>query len=104
MRMNKTLAAVAAAALLLGLAGAGGAADGKALYAKCAGCHGADGSKVPMNTGKPVKGMSAAEAEEALKGYKAGTFGGEKKAMMVKLVQPLSDEEIKALAEYIATL
>ena len=65
------------------------AEDGKALYAKCQGCHGADGSKTPMGVGKPIKGM---------------TYGGEKKAIMESQAKGLSDDDMKALAKYISTL
>jgi len=81
-----------------------GAADGKELYAKCVGCHGADGAKVPMGVGKPVKGMSEDEAFKALSGYKAMTYGGERKNIMESQVKNLSDEDMKALAKYISTL
>jgi len=80
------------------------AEDGKALYAKCQGCHGADGSKTPMGVGKPIKGMSEADAFAALSGYKGMTYGGEKKAIMESQAKGLSDDDMKALAKYISTL
>ncbi|MBF0514676.1 MAG: c-type cytochrome [Desulfovibrionaceae bacterium] len=80
------------------------AADGKELYAKCQGCHGADGAKTPMGVGKPLKGMSEADAAKALAGYKTATYGGEKKAIMESQAKGLSDEDMKALAKYISTL
>lgn len=79
------------------------AADGKALYARCSGCHGVDGGKKALGTGEPLKGMSSANLLKALEGYKAGTFGGAKKAMMEAQVKGLSPEDMKALADYIAT-
>lgn len=78
------------------------AADGKSLYARCTGCHGADGSKKALGSGKPLKGMKAADLQKALEGYKAKTYGGEKKAMMEGQVKDLSPEDMKALADYIA--
>jgi cytochrome c len=80
------------------------AADGNTLYAKCQGCHGADGSKATMGTGKPIKGLSEADAYKALAGYKAGTFGGDKKAMMEGQVKSLSDDDLKALSQFISKL
>ncbi|MEW5773313.1 MAG: c-type cytochrome [Thermodesulfobacteriota bacterium] len=80
------------------------AADGKTLFARCAGCHGADGGKKALGAGAPLKGMKAADVARALEGYKAGTYGGGKKAMMEGLAKGLSAEDIKALADYIATL
>lgn len=78
------------------------AADGKALYAKCAGCHGADGSKTAQS--KALKGQKADAVAAALAGYKAKKFGGPKKAVMEGIVAPLSDADIKALAEYVGKL
>lgn len=97
------LASLLCFAVVAVLAVAGQAADGKALYAKCAGCHGADGAKKALGTGKPLKGMSAEEAAKAMQGYKAKTFGGEKKAIMEAQCAAMSDEDIKALAQHIAS-
>ncbi len=92
--------------LCLGLATvgvvAGQAADAKSLYARCQGCHGADGSKAALGVGRPLKGLSAAEAAKALEGYKAKTFGGTKKALMEAQAANLSAEDIQALAQYIS--
>ncbi len=81
------------------------AGNGKALYAKCAGCHGQNGEKKGLGKSEIIKGWDAAKVEEALKGYKAGTrnvhgMGG----VMKGQVAAMSDEDIKALAAYIATL
>ncbi len=91
------------AAALCG-SGLGFAADGKALYAKCSGCHGADGTKKALGVGKPLKGMSAADLAKALNGYKAKTYGAAKKATMERLAQNLSAEDVDALADYISKL
>ncbi len=102
--MNKVFAI---AALTLSLACAStlsSASDGKALYGKCSGCHGADGTKKALGVGKPLKGMSAEELTKALKGYKEKAYGGAKKATMERLAQPLSSEDIAALADYISKL
>jgi cytochrome c553 len=80
------------------------AADGKALTAKCAGCHGADFSKKALGVSEVVKGMKADEIVKALEGYKAGTFGGPMKGVMKGQVASYSDEQIKAVADYIAGL
>lgn len=84
------------------MASAEGAAE---LFAKsCKGCHGADGAKVVMGMTRPVKDLSADEVKAALVGYKAGTYGGEKKAMMERVVKPLTDAEVDALAAHVAGL
>ncbi|NPA74019.1 MAG: c-type cytochrome [Epsilonproteobacteria bacterium] len=78
------------------------AADGKALAAKCAGCHGADFSKKALGVSKVVKGWSAEKIAKALEGYKAGTYGGSMKGVMKGQVASYSDADIKAVSEYIA--
>ncbi len=78
------------------------AADGAALYKKCAGCHGAKAEKKALGKSEVIAGWDAAKTEEALKGYKAGTrnvhgMGG----LMKGQVASYSDADIKAVAEYI---
>ncbi len=78
------------------------AADGAALYKKCAGCHGAKAEKKALGKSEVIAGWDAAKVEEALKGYKAGTrnvhgMGG----LMKGQVASYSDADIKAVAEYI---
>ena len=65
----------------------------------CAGCHGADFEKKAMGKSKIVKDMSKADIEKALKGYKAGTYGGAMKGVMAGQAKGLSDDKIKAIAE-----
>ncbi len=99
----KRMSIIPALALVLACAATALAQDGKGVYtAKCQSCHGADGSKTIMS--KPVKGMKPEAALAAMKGYKAKTFGGAKKATMENLASQLSDEDIKAVAAYIGTL
>jgi cytochrome c553 len=79
--------------------------DGKALYAKCAGCHGADGKTKAMGKAEAVAGQSAADLETKLLGYKAGTVNVVGMGMLMKgQVASMSDEEIKAVSEYMAGL
>ncbi|MBD3791100.1 MAG: c-type cytochrome [Campylobacterales bacterium] len=80
-------------------------ADGAAIYAKCVGCHGANGEKSALNKSAIIKGQDAAKTVEQLNGYKAGTLnqygmGG----LMKGQVAALSDEDIQAVAEYVAGL
>jgi len=102
-RLALPLALAFALALTLSAAFASGAPDGKALYAKCAGCHGADGSKTALGN-KALKGLSSDTIAKALAGYKAKTFGGAKKGMMEGQAAKLSDAEMKALGDYISKL
>ena len=78
------------------------AADAKALYAKCVGCHGVDGSKTAQS--KALKGQSADALTKSLEGYKAKKFGGAKKAVMEGQTASLSADDIKALAGYVSKL
>lgn len=100
----KQFALTLALSLCFVLAAAVAMADeGQALYtAKCASCHGADGSKAVMS--KPVKGLSQEDVSKMMLGYKAKTYGGTKKATMENLISRLSDDEIKALASYVSKL
>ena len=86
-------------------AAAADAGKGKALFAKCAGCHGQKGEKKALGKSDVIGGWDAAKVEEALKGYKAGTrnvhtMGG----LMKGQVAAFSDADIKAVATYISTL
>jgi cytochrome c553 len=81
------------------------AADGAALYKKCAGCHGAKGEKKALGKSAVITGQDAAKTEEALKGYKAGTLNTHGMGGLMKgQVASYSDADIKAVAEYIAGL
>jgi len=89
-------------ALLLAGATALMAADGAALYKKCAGCHGPKAEKKALGKSEVIKGWDVAKTEEALKGYKAGTrnihgMGG----LMKGQVAAMDDAAIKAVSEYI---
>ena len=76
-------------------------ADGSTAFKKCAGCHGAHGEKKALGKSKVIKDMSKADITTALKGYKAGSYGGPMKAIMKGQVANLSDEAIGSIAEYI---
>ncbi len=83
--------------------GAGAAADGKTLYGQaCAGCHGPDGTG--RGAAPALKGQSTEELTTKLDGYKAGTFGGAKKATMTGVVKNRGAEDMKAVVDYIGTL
>ncbi len=93
MKKMVLLTAVAALSLM--------AADGAALYKKCAGCHGAHGEKKALGKSKVIKDMTKDEIYQALKGYKEGTYGGPMKGLMKGQVANLSDEDMRAIADYI---
>ena len=79
------------------------AADGTGLYAKCQGCHGVNGEKVALGKSKIIKGWKVEQTMAALKGYKDGTYGGVMKGVMKGQVASLNEEQMKTLAEYIAS-
>ncbi len=79
--------------------------DGAKLFAtKCAVCHGQKAEKHALGQSKVIAGWDVAKIENALKGYKAGTYGGAMKGTMQGQASQLDDAKIKALAEYISTL
>lgn len=67
----------------------------------CAGCHGANWEKHAMGKSKVVAEMSHADIATALKGYKAGTYGGPMKGVMKGQVSKYSDAELDAFAQTI---
>ena len=79
--------------------------DGKAIFAKCAGCHGADGKTHAMGKAPLLAGQAAADLETKIKAYKAGTRNEHGMGMLMKgQVASLSDADIKAVATYISGL
>jgi cytochrome c-type protein NapB len=71
---------------------------------KCASCHGTDAAKSALGKSKIVSTMSQKDIADALKGYKAGTYGASMKALMSGQVSKFNNTELEALAKYIATL
>ena len=71
-------------------------------YAKCVGCHGANGEKAALGKSKIIKDMPKAEFIAAMKGYKDGSYGGPMKGLMKGQVANLSDADIEAIASQIA--
>ncbi len=81
------------------------AADGAALFAKCAGCHGQDGKTKALGKSAPIAGMSADEIVKDLEGYKAGTLNKHGMGGVMKgQAAALSADDMKALADYISKL
>jgi len=66
--------------------------------AVCAGCHGQNFEKSALGKSKIVKDMSLKEVVDALKGYKAGTYGDTMKELMVKQVAHLKDSDLEAMS------
>lgn len=69
----------------------------------CTGCHGQHFEKAAMGKSKIVKDMSLKDIIDALKGYKAGTYGDTMKQMMVAQVKNLSNSDMEAMSLLIKT-
>lgn len=79
--------------------------DGKALYAKCAGCHGADGKTAALGKSAVIAGQAKGDIVTKIAGYKAGTLNvSGMGALMQGQVASYSDAEIEAVAGYISGL
>lgn len=90
---------------LLGLTALLSAADGGALYQKCAACHGAKGEKAALGKSEVIAGWKSDKVLDALKGYKAGTRNTKGMGALMKgQTASLSDADMKALADHIAGL
>ncbi len=81
-----------------------GDTEGKAKFAKCVACHGANGEKKALGASQVITGWDAAKSEAALKGYKDGSYGGAMKGVMKGQVASYSDADIAAVSKYISTL
>ncbi len=79
-------------------------ADGAALYAKCAGCHGADGKTKALGKSNPIAGLAADEIVKDLEGYKAGTLNKHGMGGVMKGQANMSPEDMKAVAEHISKM
>ena len=79
-------------------------ADGAALYAKCAGYHGADGKTKALGKSGPIAGLAADVVVKDLEGYKAGTLNKNGMGGVMKGQANMSPEDMKAVAEYISKL
>jgi cytochrome c len=101
--MKKVLVALT---LCLAFAVTAAFADGAGLYnQKCAKCHGEDGAKVSgASGGVMLKGQSVADITTKLFGYKAGSYGGDKKKTMIRMADKLSEQDIADLATHIGGL
>ncbi|MDO5045689.1 c-type cytochrome [Campylobacter sp.] len=81
------------------------AADGAAIYKKCAACHGQKAEKKYANKVPPLVSVSKEDRLKALEGYKAGSnntygMGG----VMKSQVMSLSADDLKAVNDFIETL
>lgn len=85
------------------------AADGATVYKKCIACHGPKAEKSYLNKVPVLTQVDPAKRLEDMKAYKAGTLGGGKGkfnmgAVMKLQMSSLSEDDIKAVNDYISTL
>ncbi len=101
--MRRQIVAALLTFVALGTAGSvtagGDAAAGKEKSVMCASCHGADGAGMGPNPA--LKGMDETAFYESLMAYKSGDKDN---AMMQSLAQSLTDQDMKDLAAYYATM
>ena len=96
--------------LLIALACVGAfAADGAAIYKKCAVCHGAKAEKKYLNKVPALVEIDPAQRLADMKAYKAGAINGGKGkinmgAIMKGQMATLSDADMAAVNDYISTL
>ena len=80
-------------------------ADGAAAYAKCMGCHGANGEKAALGKSAVITGQDAAKTLEQLQAYKAGTLNLHGMGALMKgQVASMDEATMKAISAHIATM
>ena len=82
------------------------AADGATLYKTktCFTCHGQDGNTPIMDAYPKIAGQNAAYSLQQMKDIKSGARANGMSAAMKGVMHLVNDEEMKALADYIATM
>ena len=97
--------------VVLGVAFSGAvAADGATVYKKCIACHGPKAEKVYLNKIPALKTLDPEEMVQNMIKYKAGEMGENGKglynmgAIMKGQMATLSEDDMKAVVEYIQTL
>ncbi|NNJ45638.1 MAG: c-type cytochrome [Sulfurovum sp.] len=76
-----------------------------AAYAKCKGCHGADGKTKALGKSAVIAGQDKAAIITSMNEYKAGTKNVAGMGMLMKgQAASMSDEEIEAVAEYLSKI
>ncbi len=100
--MKKTLIVLAIFALLVSISMPAFAADGAATFkAKCAMCHGADGTK--ENPGMGVKSLAGADVQKQSDADLVAAVS-KGKGKMPGYAGKLSDDEIKGVVAFVRTL
>jgi cytochrome c len=105
MKTKLILSAGLAAGILLGTAPAM-ALDGAELYKTktCFSCHGKDANTPILPTYPKIAGQNAEYAIQQMNDIKSGARANGMSAAMKGVMHMVNDEEIKAIAEWLATL
>ena len=105
MKANKTLTALITAGLLFG-AGQAAALDGAQLYntKTCFSCHGKDAKTPILPTYPKIAGQNAEYALQQMKDIKSGARSNGLSAAMKGVMHLVNDDEMKAIADWLATL
>jgi cytochrome c len=103
MKLLPVVAVTLSAALVCGSAFA---ADGAKLFAEktCSACHGKDGKKTLMPDYPKIAGQNVKYIEKQMLDIKNGVRTNGNSAAMKGVMVIVSDEEIKAIAEYVSKL
>ena len=80
-------------------------ADGQSLYKNCAGCHGDKGETSALQLSARIAGQAKKKTILQLTAYKKGELNKYGLGNIMKMqVATLSEDDIKNIAKYIATL
>jgi len=102
---TKEAATTAAATATSAVADTAKNVAGAAAYAKCAGCHGADGKTKALGKSPVIAGQAKADLVTKINGYKAGTINVAGMGNLMKgQVAAMDDATIDAVAAYISTM
>lgn len=105
--MKIRLLAMVAGAAMMSMVGLGSAiaADGAALYKSkaCASCHGPNGDTPIMPIYPKLGGQNADYALNQMKDIKSGARNNGQTAAMKAIIAQVSEEEMKAIADWLAS-
>ena len=102
----KAIAMLAGAGLLsMGITGGAIAADGAALYKSkaCFSCHGPNGNTPIMPTYPKIAGQNSEYALNQMRDIKSGARANGQAAAMKGIVAGVSEDEMRAIADWLAT-
>lgn len=104
--MKLTQSIAIAMVLALPQTGTAVAADGATLYKErtCFTCHGKDGKSPILPIYPKIAGQNPEYSLQQMKDIKSGARANGQSAAMKGIMHLVTDEEIKALAEYVATM